>query len=76
MSRELDFYGYWEGDATYYCDNCHKPSKSFRFDSEDIDSRSHREFLKKQGWYITKVLGKWKDFCCEDCRNDYIKKNT
>ena len=38
--RELEFDGYWEGDAVYYCDNpgC-KVHKSFRFDSEDVDSK-------------------------------------
>jgi hypothetical protein len=30
MSRELEFTGYWEGDAVYSCDCCHQ-SHSFPF---------------------------------------------
>lgn len=26
MSRELEFSGYWEGDAVYSCDNCGAPA--------------------------------------------------
>lgn len=75
--RDLEFDGYWEGDAVYYCDNpgC-KVHKSFRFDSEDVDSKGHRAELRKQGWITTKVNGEWKDFCCENCRNQYIKTQT
>lgn len=75
MSRDLEFDGWWEGEAVYSCDCCHK-SERFRFDSEDIDSRSHRAQLRKQGWITTKVDGQWKDFCSEKCRNAYIRKNT
>lgn len=77
MSRELEFDGYWEGEAVYYCDQCHKREK-FRFDGEDdIDSKAHRKDLReKKGWITTKVEGKWHDFCCESCRNRYIRNNT
>lgn len=75
MSRDLDFSGWWQGDAVYSCDNCHQ-SEEFPFDSEDIDSKAHRAELHKKGWISTKVNGEWKDFCCERCRNEYIKKNA
>lgn len=75
MSRELDFSGWWQGDAVYYCDNCRR-SEEFPFDSEDIDSKAHRAELRKKGWICTKVKDEWKDFCCEKCRNQFIKKNT
>jgi len=76
MSRELEFDGYWEGEAVYSCDQCHKREK-FRFDSEDIDSKAHRrELREKKGWITTKVNGKWYDFDSEQCRNKFIRMNT
>lgn len=75
MSRDLEFTGWWQGDAVYSCDNC-GCSEAFVFDSEDIDSKAHRAELRKRDWIFTKVEGEWKDFCCEKCRNDYIKKNA
>ena len=76
MARELNFDGYWEGDAVYCCDECGKESQRFRFDSDDVGSNEHRAELRKRGWIITKVNDKFKDFCCENCRNSYIKKHT
>lgn len=76
MSRELNFDGYWEGDAVYSCDQCGKESKRFRFDSEDVGSKRHRAELREQGWITTKVDDKWHDFCCESCRNKYIRTQT
>ena len=65
MSRELEFSGYWEGDAVYSCDNC-GAQQSFPFDSEDVGSKEHRKELReKLGWITTKVDGEWYDFCCE-----------
>lgn len=75
MSRELEFDGYWEGEAVYSCDCCGKEEK-FRFFSEDIDSKAHRAKLRENGWITTKVNGQWKDFCSEKCRNVYIRKHT
>lgn len=77
MSRELQFDGYWEGEAVYTCDNCHKARMKFRFDSEEIDSRGHRAEMRRNGWKApTEVEGRLFDFCCERCRNEYIRKNT
>lgn len=76
MSRELNFTGWWEGDAVYYCDECGKHSRDFPFDNPDIDSKAHRSELRKtDGWITTKVGGEWHDFCGEKCRNDFIKKH-
>lgn len=76
MARELNFDGYWEGDAVYSCDECGKESQRFRFDSEDVGSREHRAELRKRGWITTKVNDEFKDFCCEKCRNSYINKHA
>ena len=71
--RDLEFSGYWEGEAVYSCDCCGK-DVSFPFDSEDIDSKAHRKELRERlGWITTKVDGEWHDFCCEACRNKYIR---
>lgn len=76
MARELDFDGFWEGDVVYTCDNCHKTQK-FRFDSkEETDYHLHKPELRELGWMSVKVNGHYGDFCCEKCRNEYIRKNT
>lgn len=76
MARELEFDGYWEGDAVYSCDECGDEER-FRFDSDEVDSKGHRAILRSQkGWITTKVNDEWKDFCCEKCRNAYIRKQT
>ena len=79
MSRELEFDGYWEGQACFTCDGpgCRNRAK-FRFDSEEEakDYKGQREQLKGMGWIFTKVNGRFLDFCCESHRNDYIRKNT
>ncbi len=74
--RDLEFSGYWEGEAVYSCDCCGK-NVSFPFDSEDIDSKAHRKELRERlEWITTKVDGEWHDFCCEACRNKYIRDTT
>lgn len=78
MSRSLEFDGWWEGEVVFSCDHCHKEMK-FRFDDEESakNAKEQREFLKNnQGWIMTKIGGIWHDFCCESCRNEYIKSNT
>lgn len=79
MSRDLEFDGWWTGEAVYTCDcpGCVKEA-SFRFDSEDEnDAKEHRRLLrKKHGWITTMVNGQWKDFCSEACRNKYIRMRT
>ena len=77
MSVEFEWDGWWEGAACYSCDCCGKTEKT-RFESEE-ESREYakrREQLKKQGWIFTKVNGKYRDFCGEQCRNKYIRNNT
>lgn len=76
MSRELEFTGYWQGEVVYTCDNCFVSQESFEFDDEDIDYKSLNAELRKRGWLTTTVNGKFVDFCCERCRNQYIKKMT
>lgn len=51
MGRDLEFDGWWEGEAVYTCDCCHKEER-FRFDGEDIDSNLHRQELRRKGWIL------------------------
>lgn len=76
MGRELEFDGWWEGTAVYFCDCCHKTFR-IRFESQDeVNSKSNRVELRKNGWISTKVNDQWKDFCTEQCRNKYIRTQT
>lgn len=77
MSRELDFDGFWQGHVIYSCDGPQCRSEElFRFDDEDeVYSQEYiQELRQRKGWITTKVNGQWRDFCCETCRNNYIKK--
>ena len=76
MSKELEFDGWWEGDAVYSCDCCHKESRYPFTSEEEANSYQPRNELKSRGWIFTKVNGQWKDFCSEACRNKYIRLNT
>ena len=78
MSRELSFTGWWEGDVEYSCDNCGKTVK-IPFDDEASAKayKEQRATLKNDhGWTFTKVNDVFVEFCCEACRNAYIRRNT
>ena len=74
--RDLEYPGYWEGEAVYSCDCCGK-DVSFPFDSEDIDSKAHRkELLERLEWITTQMDGEWHAFCCAACQNKNIRDTT
>ena len=76
MARELEFDGFWEGNTVFTCDSCPKTRK-FRFDSQDeAFSKEHNKILRKEGWVLVEVNGQLHNFCCERCRNSYIRKQT
>ena len=77
MRDDLEFDGYWEGNVPYRCDNCMK-TELFRFTSreEAFDYKGQQAQLRDKGWIFTKVNGVWRGFCCEKCRNAYIRRNT
>ena len=75
--KDTQFTGWWEGDVNYYCDECGKcVSIPFTDKEEANDYKEHKNVLRDKGWESTKVKGEWNDFCCEKCRNDYIRKHT
>ena len=53
-----------------------RPTKKPDFDNIGKDFKSFQKKLFGMGWKSAQVFGEWHDFCCEDCRNEYIKNNT
>ncbi len=68
-----DIFG--EGEIVASCDNCGKEER-YEFTDNFPDYRAFQEELKDLGWKPCKVHGNWYDFCCEKCRNEYIKNNA
>lgn len=64
-----------EGTVVCCCDQC-SASEEFEFDDGHPDYREAQRQLFGMGWIAEKIKGQWHDFCCEDCRNRYIKENT
>ena len=75
MSKEIDwspFYG--EGEIVCTCDQCKKEER-FEFEDNYPDYAKAQRELREIGWQSIKSKGVWLDFCCERCRNTYIKEN-
>ena len=64
-----------EGTIVCKCDRCGK-TEEHPFDNGHPDFKSFQKKLFGMGWKSVQVFGEWHDFCCEDCRNEYIKNNT
>lgn len=76
MSKETqwsEFYG--EGEVVCNCDQC-GAEKRFEFDDCHPDYLYAQRQLRNMGWGSCMVNGVWRDFCCEACRNKYIKSHT
>ena len=67
-----DHYG--EGTIIATCDECGKEEESEPFENSAPDYREFQKQLKEIGWMSVQVNYRWKDFCCESCRNKFIKK--
>lgn len=65
---------YGVGEIVCTCDNCSSEER-FDFDNNYPDFRKVQDELREIGWMPCKVNGEWHDFCCEKCRNTYIKEN-
>lgn len=65
---------YGVGEIVCTCDACSSEER-FDFDNNYPDFRKVQDELKEIGWMPCKVNGEWHDFCCEKCRNTYIKEN-
>lgn len=64
---------YGVGEIVCYCDKCGAQER-FLFVDNSPNFMSAQQELYNKGWDSLKIEGKWRDFCCEKCRNDYIKK--
>lgn len=76
MSKEVEW-GVIHGEGTIVCtcDNC-GCEEEIEFDGGRPDYREAQDEIEDLGWMSTKVNGEWYDFCCESCRNQFIKNNA
>lgn len=63
-----------EGEIVCTCDAC-GDEYVLPFEYGQIDYREAQRAIEEEGWTSCQVNGEWHDFCCEKCRNDYIKKH-
>lgn len=74
MSKEVDWgVIHGEGDIVCTCDECGN-EHLVPFEDQQVDYREAQRAIEDEGWGSCQVNGEWKDFCCETCRNNYIKK--
>lgn len=64
---------YGEGDIVCACDQCGEEER-FGFDDNNVDYAAAQKELHSIGWVSFKSRGKWYDFCCEECRDRFIKE--
>lgn len=74
MSKEIEWSElYGVGTIVCTCDNCSAEEK-FDFEDNNPNFKAAQNLLRSIGWVSCKVNGEWRDFCCERCRNSYIKR--
>lgn len=64
-----------EGEIVCACDGC-GDVETIDFYDNDVDFKEAQSYIKSLGWRSMQVNGEWQDFCCEDCRNKFIRDNT
>ena len=64
-----------EGTIICKCDQCGR-KEEYEFDDGYPDFKTFQKYLFGKGWKSAQIFGEWKDFCCEDHRNQFIKNNT
>lgn len=75
MSKEVEWgVIHGEGEIICTCDAC-GDEYAFPFEDGQVDYREAQRAIEEEGWTSCQVNGEWHDFCCEKCRNDYIKKH-
>lgn len=75
MSKEIEWGdSFGEGEIGCFCDEC-GDVESIPFENGP-DFRDAQQALKAMGWRSAQIHGEWYDFCCEECRNDYIKNKA
>lgn len=66
---------YGEGTIVCTCDQCPNTGEH-EFEDNHPDYGKFQNELFDNGWKAVQIEGEWHDFCCEECRNRYIKNNT
>ena len=75
MSKEIEWSElYGVGDVICCCDTC-STYERFEFEDNNPDYKCIQKELRKLGWMSLKIGETWHDFCCEQCRNTYIKEH-
>lgn len=74
MSKEIEWSElYGVGTIVCTCDNC-SAEENFDFEDNNPNFKAAQNLLRSIGCVSCKVNGEWRDFCCERCRNSYIKR--
>ena len=63
---------YGEGTVECCCDQCGEEI-DFEFEDCKSDFGVIQQQLFECGWTAFRYHGKWHDFCCEKCRDQFIK---
>lgn len=57
------------GNVICKCDNCNQ-EKRVEFNTYPNYKEVQQE-LRSMGWVSKKIDGEWKDFCCQECADEY-----
>lgn len=75
MSKEHEFADEYNcGEIWSTCDEC-GAEEVYHF-HEGLDYKAAQEHIKEQGWSSRMVKGNWKDFCCDDCREQHLRTRS
>ncbi len=61
----------WDTETTTVdveCDNC---GETNCVDGDNLQDCMDQ--LKDEGWCFKEIKGHWHDFCCQACRNEYLR---
>lgn len=61
-----------EGEIVCDCDNCDYEER-IEFEGYP-DYKEAQQELRSIGWVSKKIDGEWKDFCCQECADEYYQK--
>ena len=62
-----------EGEIVCECDNCDYEER-IEFGGCP-DYKETQQELRSMGWVSKKIDGKWNDFCCQECADEYYQKS-
>lgn len=75
MSKEHEFAEEYNcGEICCTCDECGS-EEVYQFHN-GLNYKEAQEYIKEQGWSSRMVNGVWYDFCCDDCRKQFLNTNT